>query len=154
MELTLSWPSGYYSLYSAQRDGNDVCPEESGFQWTDGSVTNRMRWIADSANRNLVGIKEAPSGEHKMGVKFGFCTKIKESGSKYFSPKWPRGKYCILRKSTDPGQGKCPDGKLEIVKRVLVFFLKVGDISFKMFYYPSNDAVCECMSVYGIDQSV
>ena len=122
MQLTLSWPSGYYSLYSAQRDGSDVCPQESGFQWATGSVTNRNRLIPESANGNLIGIKEAPSGgDFNAGVKFGFCTKIKDSGSNYFSPKWPAGKYCILRKSKDPGQGKCPDGKLEILRRILCY---------------------------------
>ena len=113
MELKLSWPSGYYTLFTAQNDGNKVCPQGTGFQWQKGSVTNRNReFIKQSTNRQLIGIKAAPDGDWELGIKYGFCSKIQEPGRKYFSQKWPRGKYCILRKSTDPGQGKCPDGKL------------------------------------------
>ena len=119
MELKLSWPSGYYTLYTAKEDSTNVCPQETGFQWNSGSVTDLNRIIHTENNGNLIGIKEVPSGEMRAGVKTGFCSKIQEPGSNYFSQEWPAGKYCILRKSTDPGQGTCPKGKSYLGKRIL-----------------------------------
>ena len=119
MELQLSWPSGYYTLYTAKEDGTNVCPQEAGFQWNPGSVTDLNRIIHADNKGNLIGMKAVPSGELRAGVKTGFCSKIQEPGSNYFSQEWPAGKYCILRKSTDPGQGKCPKGKSYLGKRIL-----------------------------------
>ena len=116
MELKLSWPAGYYTLLTAAKDGTNVCPQETGFQWQTGSVTNRNRDIVADNKRELIGIKPAASGEMGLGVKYGFCTKIQDPGSKYFSQEWPIGKYCILRKSIDPGKGQCPKSKLTFSK--------------------------------------
>ena len=126
MQLKLSWPSGYYTLYAAKEDGTNVCPPETGFQWSSGSVTDLNRIIVRENRGNLIGIKAVPSGEWRAGVKTEFCSKIQEPGSSYFSPEWPAGKYCILRKSTDPGQGKCPKGKTDVLKRnKFIIFLKI-----------------------------
>lgn len=39
MELQLSWPSGYYSLFAAKHNDTFLCPEGDGFQWKQGSIT-------------------------------------------------------------------------------------------------------------------
>ena len=113
MELQLSWPSGYYSLFATTKDGNDVCPQESGFRWQPGSVTDQNHGTIKANKYELIGIQDhiASAGWDK-GVKYGFCTKTQDPGSSYFSQDWPKGKYCILRKSIDPGNPKCPKSKL------------------------------------------
>ena len=45
MRLRLAWPTGYYSLYIAKKNGAHVFPQETGFQWIDGSVTERNRFF-------------------------------------------------------------------------------------------------------------
>ncbi|XP_073258586.1 uncharacterized protein [Porites lutea] len=102
MELQLSWPSGYFSLFTASKDGTDVCPQGTGFKWRPGSVTDPNHVLIASTNLEFIGV-----GAY-VGVKYGFCTKTKEPGSSYFSQVWPSGKYCILRKSSNPGNPSCP----------------------------------------------
>jgi len=112
----MSWPSGNYALFAAKKDGAEgraeVCPQETGFQWYDGSVTDRNQRILTSNNKDLIGIKEelTRSGKLDVGLKFGFCSKLKDTDSEYFSPEWPKGRYCIVRKSA--GKTKCPNSKL------------------------------------------
>ena len=108
MELQLSWPSGYFSLFTASKDSTDVCPQGTGFKWRSGSVTDQNHVLIASTNLEFIGV-----GAY-VGVKYGFCTKTKEPGSSYFSQVWPSGKYCILRKSSNPGNPSCPKSKLHV----------------------------------------
>ena len=61
MELQLSWPSGYYSLFAAkQNDGTFLCPEGGGFQWKQGNITDQHHIFFDTAeeNKQKIGIQE------------------------------------------------------------------------------------------------
>lgn len=112
----MSWPSGNYALFAAKKDGTEVCPQETGFQWYDGSVTDRNQRIYRRSNKDngdLIGIEDdlTRSGDFDVGVKFRFCSKIEDTDSEYFSPEWPKGRYCIVRKSA--GTEKCPKSKLD-----------------------------------------
>ena len=122
MKLRLAWPTGYYSLYIATKNGAHVFPQETGFQWIDGSVTERNRffWPEPSAKSlSMIGFEGSPD---KLGVKFSFCSKVENPSSEYFSPQWPPGRYCILRKSTDPGKGKCPPSKFCLTSFISFIF--------------------------------
>ena len=137
MMLRLSWPAGYYALYPAKlaislppslgntvaaailigaaaafvvTTGNNKCPQETGFQWREGSVTDPNLAIPRNSNSAIdkIGIGTV---NNRNEVEFSFCSKTRDPSSEYFSPQWPAGKYCILRKSIDPGQGECPPSK-------------------------------------------
>ncbi|XP_078367256.1 uncharacterized protein LOC144651218 [Oculina patagonica] len=108
MKLRLAWPAGYYSLYTAKTSGAKVCPKETGFQWSEGSVTERNRFFWPEPSSNTFSGIAFESFSDRSGVKFSFCSKTENPSSEYFSPQWPKGRYCILRKSTDPGHGQCP----------------------------------------------
>ncbi|XP_078363853.1 uncharacterized protein LOC144648092 [Oculina patagonica] len=106
MKLRLAWPAGYFSLYTAKASGANVCPQRTGFQWSEGNVTNRNRGFwpnPPEESLSMIGF-----GIDGSGITFSFCSKTENPSSEYFSPQWPLGRYCILRKSNDPGQGKCP----------------------------------------------
>ena len=112
MKLRLAWPTGYYSLYIAKKNDTQVFPQETGFKWIDGSATERNRIFSPMPSAkylSMIGI--GIEREREVGVKFSFCSKIDDPSSEYFSSQWPPGRYCILRKSTDPGKGKCPPSK-------------------------------------------
>ena len=107
----MSWPSENYALFAAKKDGAEVCPQQTGFKWYGGNVTDRNRRIFES-DPHLIGIKNELtwSGDYDVGLKFGFCSKLKDTDSEYFSPEWPKGRYCIVRKSA--GKTNCPNSKL------------------------------------------
>ena len=114
MELGLSWPSGYYTLFMASNEGTNECPQETGFQWRTGSVKIPLRLLSSSTigTTHLISVEVSPYVPAvSSGITFRFCSKTQEPGSNYFSLKWPAGKYCILRKSVNPGQGTCPESK-------------------------------------------
>lgn len=85
MELQLSWPSGYFSLFTASKDGTDVCPQGTGFKWRPGSVTDQNHVLIASTNLESIGV-----GAY-VGVKYGFCTKTKEPGN----PSCPKSKLHV-----------------------------------------------------------
>lgn len=122
MKLRLSWPTGYYSLYIAKRNGAHVFPQETGFQWSDGSVTERNRFFWPEPTAKSLSMIGFEGSRDKLGVKFLFCSKAENPSSEYFSPQWPPGRYCILRKSTDPGKGKCPPSKFFSLFFCLFYF--------------------------------
>ncbi|KAL9974323.1 hypothetical protein ACROYT_G011345 [Oculina patagonica] len=108
MKLPLAWPVGYFSLYTAKSSGANVCPQGTGFQWSEGSVTNQNRgiWpVPPAKSLSMIGFE---GQRYRTGVKFSFCSKTEDPSSEYFSPQWPPGRYCILRKSNNPLQAKCP----------------------------------------------
>ncbi len=111
MKLPLAWPVGYFSLYTAKSSGANVCPQGTGFQWSEGSVTNQNRgiWpVPPAKSLSMIGFE---GQRYRTGVKFSFCSKTEDPSSEYFSPQWPPGRYCILRKSNNPLQAKCPPSK-------------------------------------------
>ena len=124
MELQLSWPSGYYSLFAAI-DGTSltkVCPQETGFQWRPGSITDQnhivftsLPTLMSSIKIDIIQIDEPGDWEKFGGVKYEFCTKTQDPGSQYFSQDWPKGRYCILRKSRNTREPKCPSSKLNLL---------------------------------------
>ena len=124
MELQLSWPSGYYSLFAAIYDTSltKACPQGTGFQWRSGSITDQNHVIF-TFEPNIVAlfridIKEIgkpEDWENFGGVKYEFCTKTQDPGSQYFSQDWPKGRYCILRKSRNTREPKCPRSKLDLL---------------------------------------
>lgn len=111
MKLRLAWPTGYFSLYTAKATSAKACPQGTGFQWSEGSVTNQNRGFWPEPPAKSLSMIAFEGHSDRPGVKFSFCSKTKNPSSEYFSPQWPPGRYCILRKSTDPGQGKCPPSK-------------------------------------------
>ena len=91
--------------------------KRSGFQWQPGSVTDQNHGFAASTKNELIGIRDhTTSAEWDKGIKYGFCTKTQDPSGNYFSQDWPKGKYCILRKSIDPKNPKCPKSKLNYLR--------------------------------------
>ena len=124
MELQLSWPSGYYSLFAAinYRSHTPTCPQGTGFQWRPGSITDQNHIVFTSISNLfsplMIGIKqigETGDWENFGGVKYKFCTKTQDPGSQYFSQDWPKGRYCILRKSRNTREPTCPRSKLDLL---------------------------------------
>ena len=123
MELQLSWPSGYYSLFGAMNyPSPPTCPQGTGFQWRPGSITDQNHIVSTSISNLLsplmIGIEEigeTGDWENFGGVKYEFCTKTQDPGSQYFSQDWPKGRYCILRKSRNTREPKCPRSKLDLL---------------------------------------
>ena len=124
MELQLSWPSGYYSLFAATHDTSltKVCPQGIGFQWRHGSITDQnhiiftsLPTLMASLKINIKQIGKTGDWENFGGVKYEFCTKTQDPGSQYFSQDWPKGRYCILRKSRNTREPKCPRRKLDLL---------------------------------------
>ena len=125
MELQLSWPSGYYSLFAAIDDTSftKACPQGTGFQWRPGSITDqnhiiKFTSVPNSKTASKIDIKligETGDLEKLGGVKYEFCTKIQDPGSQYFSQDWPKGRYCILRKSRNTREPKCPRSKFDLL---------------------------------------
>ena len=120
MELQLSWPSGYYSLFGALNNpSTPTCPQGTGFQWRPGSITDQNH-ILTTSSFNLfaplmIAINYNEIGENLGGVKYEFCTKTQDPGSQYFSQDWPKGRYCILRKSRNTREPKCPRSKFDLL---------------------------------------
>ena len=124
MELQLSWPSGYYSLFAAndQPFFTKACPQGTGFQWRPGSITDQNHIVFTKPNeiaRLKIKIKQigepTRNRENFGGVKYEFCTKTQDPGSQYFSQDWPKGRYCILRKSRNTREPKCPRSKFDLL---------------------------------------
>ena len=124
MELQLSWPSGYYSLFAAvDHPGyTKVCPQGTGFQWRPGSITDQnhiiftsLPTLMASLKINIKQIGKTGDWENFGGVKYEFCTKTQDPGSQYFSQDWPKGRYCILRKSRNTREPKCPRSKFDLL---------------------------------------
>ena len=123
MELQLSWPSGYYSLFGAKNyPSPPTCPQGTGFQWRPGSITDQNHIVSTAISNLLsplmIGIEEigeTEDWENFGGVKYEFCTKTEDPGSQYFSQDWPKGRYCILRKSRNTREPKCPRSKFDLL---------------------------------------
>ena len=127
MELQLSWPSGYYSLFGAMNSHSrtPTCPQGTGFQWRPGSITDQnhilSKKISNLPSYWMINIEEigetgeTGDWENLGGVKYEFCTKTQDPGSQYFSQDWPKGRYCILRKSRNTREPKCPRSKFDLL---------------------------------------
>ncbi|XP_052059669.1 uncharacterized protein LOC127700292 [Mytilus californianus] len=86
----VSWPSGSYSLPKSQSG----CP----LGWAEGC---RYQDNEDTHNVNDVRYNHHFNGIFGRNTKLCYCTKTTHSGS----GSWPRGNYCIARKSD-----ACPSG--------------------------------------------
>ncbi|XP_068713918.1 uncharacterized protein [Montipora foliosa] len=113
LKLRLAWPEGYYSLHAPQSNPNKgdsfSCPQDqdTGFTWPKGSVTQKKSVTVEFPH-NLVQVNVH---NKENDDKFLFCSKTEQPSSGYFSPKWPRGRYCIVRKSISPDRAaQCPPG--------------------------------------------
>ena len=56
MELQLSWPSGYYSLFAAKQNNTFLCPEGDGFQWKQGSIRDQHHIFFDISREDKLKI--------------------------------------------------------------------------------------------------
>lgn len=89
MELQLSWPSGYYTQFAATDDTSltKVCPQETGFQWRPGSITDQnhiftsLLTLMSSLKINIKRVGKPEDWETFGGVKYEFCTKTQDPGS-------------------------------------------------------------------------
>ena len=124
MELQLSWPSGYYSLFAAVDHPvfTKACPQGTEFQWRPGSITDQNHIVIRPETHviaqlmiDIKQIGETGDWENFGGVKYEFCTKTQDPGSQYFSQDWPKGRYCILRKSRNTREPKCPRSKFDLL---------------------------------------
>ena len=93
-------------------------------------MKERNRFFSPEPSAKSLSMIGFEGHSNDLGVKFSFCSKVQDPSSEYFSPQWPPGRYCILRKSTDPGKGKCPPSKcilarLFVIVVVLSFLLIV-----------------------------
>ena len=94
-----TWPDGSYALLSAV----DGCPD--GF--TEGNYTHWSRGTVSNPTSSVL------AGDYQRAYNtYTFC--VLENNSN--GGKWPKGSYCIMRKS-----GTCPEGECVLYKEYVPY---------------------------------